>query len=251
MVLQTLMAFVDIFLVFSQLQKRFVHLHGHVRLTDLGGTVPMADLTELRYAILNGDDKLAVQLTEAALDQGASPAELIKQWMIPAMDEVGRLFEEQEYFVPELLLSGRAMRAALELLRPLLAASGSQPTGRIVLGTVKGDLHDIGKNLVGSMLEGAGFDVYDVGIDVATEKFVDAVAQRNPDILALSALLTVTMPEMKKVIDALAGAGMRNKVKVLIGGAPVTNDFAKEIGADGYGENASSAVTVARSLMGK
>jgi len=211
----------------------------------------MAEFPELRNAILNGEDKLAAQLTQTALSHGAVPSELITKWMIPAMDEVGRLFEEQEYFVPELLLSGRAMKAALELLRPLLAASGAQPTGRIVLGTVKGDLHDIGKNLVGSMLEGAGFDVFDIGIDVPTEKFVNSVAQHNPDILALSALLTVTMPEMKKVIDGLSQAGMRPRVKVLIGGAPVTQDFADEIGADGYGGNASSAVTVARSLLGK
>jgi 5-methyltetrahydrofolate--homocysteine methyltransferase len=171
--------------------------------------------------------------------------------MIPAMDEVGRLFEAQEFYVPELLLAGRAMKAALEPLRPLLAASGAQPTGRVVLGTVKGDLHDIGKNLVGSMLEGAGFDVFDLGIDVPAEKFVEAVKTRTPNIVALSALLTVTMPEMKKTIEALSKAGMREQVKVLIGGAPVTRDYAESIGADGYGDNASSAVTVARSLLGK
>jgi 5-methyltetrahydrofolate--homocysteine methyltransferase len=211
----------------------------------------MDDFSELRYAILNGDDKLSAQLAQNAVAQGANASELISRWMIPAMDEVGRLFEQQEYFVPELLLSGRAMKAALEILRPLLAASGTQPTGRVVLGTVKGDLHDIGKNLVGSMLEGAGFEVHDLGIDVAPERFVEAVAQYRPDIVAFSALLTVTMPEMKKGIEALVQAGVRDRVRVLIGGAPVTRDFAEEIGADAYGDNASSAVTVARSLMAK
>jgi 5-methyltetrahydrofolate--homocysteine methyltransferase len=211
----------------------------------------MADFPELYAAILDGDEKSAVRLIGEALNQGASPAELISRWMIPAMDEVGRLFEAQEFYVPELLLAGRAMKAALEPLRPLLAASGAQPTGRVVLGTVKGDLHDIGKNLVGSMLEGAGFEVFDLGIDVPAAKFVDVVKTRNPDILALSALLTVTMPEMKKAIEALSQAGIRGQVKVLVGGAPVTRQYAEEVGADGYGDNASSAVTVARSLLGK
>jgi len=211
----------------------------------------MAEFPKLYDAILNGDESTAVQLTDEALKQGADPSELITRWMIPAMDEVGRLFEAQEYYVPELLLAGRAMKAALELIRPLLTAQGVHPTGRIVLGTVKGDLHDIGKNLVGSMLEGAGFEVHDLGIDVSEVKFVEAVKNRDPDILALSALLTVTMPEMKKVIGALNEAGIRNQVKVLVGGAPVTWEFAEQIGADGYGDNASSAVTVARSLLKK
>ena len=211
----------------------------------------MAEFPKLYDAILNGDESTAVQLTDEALKQGADPSELITRWMIPAMDEVGRLFEAQEYYVPELLLAGRAMKAALELIRPLLTAQGVHPTGRIVLGTVKGDLHDIGKNLVGSMLEGAGFEVHDLGIDVSEVKFVEAVKNRDPDILALSALLTVTMPEMKKVIGALNEAGIRNQVKVLVGGAPVTREFAEQIGADGYGDNASSAVTVARSLLKK
>jgi corrinoid protein of di/trimethylamine methyltransferase len=210
----------------------------------------MAEFSKLYDAILNGDEKLALQLTREALNQGVDPSELISKWMIPAMDEVGRLFEAQEYYVPELLLAGRAMKTALEPLRPLLVASGAQPTGRIVLGTVKGDLHDIGKNLVGSMLEGAGFEVIDLGIDVQAEKFVEAVQKNNAHILGLSALLTVTMPEMKKVIEALGRAGVRKQVKVLIGGAPVTREYAKEIGADGYGENASSAVTTARLLLG-
>src|SRR5512146_1506861 len=147
----------------------------------------MSDYSKLHDAILNGDDKLALQMTKDALAEGADPSELITRWMIPAMDEAGRLFEAQEYFVPELLLAGRAMRAALDSLRPLLAATGMQPTGRIVLGTVQGDLHDIGKNLVGSMMEGAGFEVFDLGTDVSCEKFMAAVRIHNPDILALSA----------------------------------------------------------------
>ena len=209
----------------------------------------MPDFPELYDAILNGDEKLALRLINEALHEGADPAALITKGMIPAMDEVGRLFEAQEYYIPEMLLAGRAMKAALEPLRPLLAASGAQPTGRVVLGTVQGDLHDIGKNLVGSMLEGAGFEVFDIGIDVSPEKFIEAVRANNPHILALSALLTVTMPEMKKVICALGQAGIRDQVKVLVGGAPVTQKFADEIDADGYGENAGSAVSVARALM--
>ncbi|MBN1566649.1 MAG: corrinoid protein [Acidobacteria bacterium] len=209
----------------------------------------MADLSKLYDAILNGDEKLALQLTNEALKESADPAELINQGMIPAMDEVGRLFEAQEFYIPEMLMAGRAMKAALEPIRPLLAARGAKPAGRIVLGTVKGDLHDIGKNLVGSMLEGAGFEVIDIGIDVSPEKFVEAAGSDKPDILALSALLTVTMPEMKKVIEALNQAGIRDQVKVLVGGAPVTQAFADQIGADGYGANASSAVTAARSLL--
>jgi len=209
----------------------------------------MPDFSKLHDAILNGDEKLALQLTNEALKEAVDPAELITQGMIPAMDEVGRLFEAQEFFIPEMLMAGRAMKVALEPIRPLLASGGAQPTGRIVLGTVKGDLHDIGKNLVGSMLEGAGFEVFDIGIDVSPEKFVDAVREKKPHILALSALLTVTMPEMNKVIEALDQAGIRGQVKVIVGGAPLTKSYADAIGADGYGENAGAAVSLARALM--
>jgi 5-methyltetrahydrofolate--homocysteine methyltransferase len=211
----------------------------------------MLDLAKLYDAILNGDETTALQLTNEAVKSGIDPSELITQWMIPAMDEVGRLFEAQDFYVPELLMAGRAMKTSLDPLRPLLAARGVQPTGRIVLGTVKGDLHDIGKNLVASMLEGSGFEVIDIGIDVPPERFVQATNEHAPDIVALSTLLTVTMPEMKKVIDALSQSGIRDGVKILVGGAPVTREFAVEIGADGYGENASSAVTVARALLGR
>ena len=208
----------------------------------------MADLKKLHQAILDGDAKLSAAETTQALAAGIDPIAIIEGTMIPAMDEVGRLFECQDYFVPELLLSGRAMKAAMQLLRPLLAKSGAQPAGRVVIGTVKGDLHDIGKNLVGSMLEGGGFAVTDLGTDVSPDSFIDAIREKTADIVCLSALLTVTMPAMKTTIEALERAGVRNKVKVLIGGAPVTQQYAQEIGADGYGENANAAVALAREL---
>ena len=211
----------------------------------------MADLMQLHDAIVNGNSKKAVAITQQAIAEKMEPGELIANTMIPAMAEVGRLFECEEYFVPELLLSGRAMKAALDLLRPLLSASGAKSAGRVVIGTVKGDLHDIGKNLVVSMLEGGGFEVIDVGADVPPEKFIAALKGSNARILALSALLTVTMPSMKTTIEALKAAGIREKVKVMIGGAPVTQEFADEIGADGYSENANSAVALARRLIGE
>ena len=208
----------------------------------------MPDLQKLHEAILNGDAKTAVAVTKEALDGGASPLELVTKYMVPAMDEVGRRFECEEYFVLELLIAARAMKGSLELIRPLLAAQGAQPAGRVAIGTVKGDLHDIGKNLVASMLEGGGFEVIDLGADVAPEKFVDAV-QKGANVVCLSALLTVTMPSMKTTIEALRVAGVRDRVKVLVGGAPVTPQYAKEIGADGYGENANSAVALTRKLL--
>jgi corrinoid protein of di/trimethylamine methyltransferase len=210
----------------------------------------MGEFGGLYDAILEGDQKTAAALTRQALEQGADPLELIHRYMIPAMDEAGKRFECEEFFVPELLLAARAMKGALELLRPRLAASGAQPAGRVVIGTVKGDLHDIGKNLVASMLEGGGFEVTDLGVDVAPEKFVEAAERTGAQIVCLSALLTVTMPSMKKTIDALRDAGMRDRVKVLIGGAPVTEQYAREIGADGYGGNANVAVSLARQIVG-
>jgi 5-methyltetrahydrofolate--homocysteine methyltransferase len=200
-------------------------------------------------AILNGESQKARAATKDALDAGATPMQLLSEAMIPAMDEVGRLFEAEEYFVPELLLAGRAMKSAMELLRPLLAASGQAPTTRVAIGTVKGDLHDIGKNIVASMLEGGGFEVIDLGADVPPEKFVAAVKERQPQIICMSALLTVTMPAMRTTIEALTAAGLRKDVKVLIGGAPVTSQYANEIGADGYSDNASTAVTLVRSFV--
>ncbi len=209
----------------------------------------MPELQKLYDAVLNGDQKTAVAATQEALAAGVSPMELITNYMVPAMDKVGSLFECEEYFVPELLLSARAMKGSLELLRPLLAAAGAEPAGRVVIGTVKGDLHDIGKNLVASMLEGGGFEVVDLGADVAPEKFIEAVKARNANIVCLSALLTVTMPAMRTTIDALRTAGVRGQVRIMVGGAPVTEQFAAEIGADGYSDNASAAVGLARRLV--
>jgi corrinoid protein of di/trimethylamine methyltransferase len=210
----------------------------------------MADLKKLYNAVLNGDLKTAVAATKDALAEGVDPLELVSAHMVPAMSEVGRRYECEEYFVPELLLAARAMKGSLELIRPLLSARGVEPAGRVVIGTVKGDLHDIGKNLVASLLEGGGFEVVDLGADVAPEKFAQAVKDRNANIVCLSALLTVTMPAMKTTMEALKSAGVRDRIKVLIGGAPVTQQYADEIGADGYGENASVAVNLARRLAG-
>jgi 5-methyltetrahydrofolate--homocysteine methyltransferase len=206
------------------------------------------DWPELYEAIVDGNDKSARALTQKAIDDGADPGTLISGTMAPAMAEVGRLFEEEEYFVPELLLAGRAMKAGLELLRPLLAATGAKPRGRVVIGTVKGDIHDIGKNLVASMMEGAGFEVIDLGVDVEPEVFITAIREQRPDIVGMSALLTVTMPSIKSTIEAIAAAGVRDQVKIMIGGAPVTEDYAREVGADAFGENASVAATIAQQL---
>ena len=177
----------------------------------------MTDLSKLYDAILNGEETLAVDITKEALNESVNPSELINKWMIPAMDEVGRRFEAQDFFFPEMLLAGRAMKAALDVVRPMLSASGVPPAGRIAIGTVKGDLHDIGKNMVASMLEGAGFEVFDLGIDAPAEKFIEAVKNINPNILAISALLTTTLPEMKKIIEALTQSGLRSQAKVIVG----------------------------------
>ena len=210
----------------------------------------MADLQKLYDAVLNGDAKTAVAVTKEALDENMDPLLLISGTMVPAMDEVGKRYEAEEYFVPELLLSARAMKGSLQLLRPLLIERGAKPAGTVAIGTVKGDLHDIGKNLVASLLEGGGFEVIDLGADVPPEKFIEAIREKGAQIVCLSALLTVTMPSMKTTIEALKQAGVRDQVKVLVGGAPVTRQYAEEIGADGYGENASNAVALARRLCG-
>ena len=209
----------------------------------------MSEFGGLYDAILNGDQKTSVALTRQALEEGVEPLDLIHRYMIPAMDEAGKRFECEDFFVPELLLAARAMKGALELLRPRLAASGAQPAGRVVIGTVKGDLHDIGKNLVSSMLEGGGFEATDLGADVSPERFIEAVRKTGAQIVCLSALLTVTMPSMKTTIEAFRQAGIRDQVKVLIGGAPVTEQYAREIGADGYGGNANAAVALARQIV--
>jgi corrinoid protein of di/trimethylamine methyltransferase len=209
----------------------------------------MADLSKLTEAILNGDARGAVAITQEALAAKVDPQELVTNYMIPAMDEVGRRFESGDCFVPELLISARAMKASLALIRPLLAAQGAKPVGRVIIGTVKGDLHDIGKNLVSSMLEGAGFEVVDLGVDVSPEKIIGEIKAKKVDLVALSALLTTTMPSMKVVIEELKKAGIRDQVKVIIGGAPVTQRYATEIGADGYSDNANGAVGLARKLV--
>lgn len=210
----------------------------------------MPDLTQLHDAILKGDAKTAAAVTREALAESTDPVEIVTKYMIPAMGEVGRRFECQEYFVPELLLSARAMKGAMELIRPLLIEKGSRPVGCVVIGTVRGDLHDIGKNLVASMLEGGGFEVVDLGVDVAAQKFVAEAQAKDANIVALSALLTTTMPGMKTVIEELKNVGLRDKVKVMIGGAPVTQQYADRIGADGYSDNANGAVVLARKLLG-
>ncbi len=206
----------------------------------------MSKFQSLFDAVVKGDARSARSLTEEALAAGVAPLSLVNEAMAPAMDEVGRRFECSEAFVPELLLSARAMKSALELIRPLLIQSGTQPLAKVVVGTVRGDLHDIGKNLVAALLEGGGFEVIDLGTNVPPEKFVETVKTRGAQVVALSALLTTTMPGMRTTIEAFRAAGLRDQVKILVGGAPVTQKFADEIGADGYGENAPAAVHLAR-----
>ena len=207
-------------------------------------------LQPLYEAIVAGKLEPAVEITRQAIAEGVAPQMIINNYMIKAMGEVGQRFQDGKAFVPQLLMAGRAMKGALELLKPLLAGSASTTIGKIVIGTVKGDLHDIGKNLVASMLEGCGFEVINIGIDVTCDKFVEAVKENHADILCMSALLTTTMTYMKEVIQALEEAGIRNQVKVMIGGAPVSQGFADEIGADGYSDNANTAVAVAKELIG-
>lgn len=205
----------------------------------------------LFQAILEGKSEDAATATREAIAQAIAPQDLINGQMIRAMSEVGRRFQDGKAFVPQLLMAGRAMKAALGILKPMMAGTANTTLGKVVIGTVKGDLHDIGKNLVASMLEGCGFEVVNIGIDVSADTFIQAVKENQPDILCMSALLTTTMGYMKEVIDALEAAGIRNQVKVMVGGAPVTQGFADEIGADGYSDNANSAVTVAKQLLGK
>jgi len=210
----------------------------------------MFEPAELYDAILTGNAKKAEAVTRAALEANCDPGELVQKYMIPAMSEVGRRFECNEYFVPELLIAARAMKTALELITPHLAKVGAKALGRVVIGTVRGDLHDIGKNLVASMLEGGGFQVIDLGVDVPPERFVEVAQQSEGTIVALSALLTTTMPVMKEVVAALEKAGIRQQTKVMIGGAPVTQSYADEIGADGYAPDAASAADLAKKLAG-
>jgi corrinoid protein of di/trimethylamine methyltransferase len=208
----------------------------------------MPDLTKLHEAIVTGDASDARALTGEALATGVDPLRLVNECLVPAMDEVGRRFECSDYFVPELLISARAMKSALEIIRPLLTARGDKPLARIAIGTVRGDLHDIGKNLVASLLEGGGFEVIDLGVNVPPEKFIASIREQEATVIAMSALLTTTMPAMRATIEALKQAGLRDRVKVLIGGAPITQKYAEEIGADGYSENAVGAVALAKKV---
>lgn len=205
-------------------------------------------ITEIYNGILEGQHKAVEAKVQSALTAGVDPKTLLDEGMITAMAEVGRLFEIGEYYVPEMLISARAMQHGLVVLKPYLKEANVQPAGKVAIGTVKGDLHDIGKNLVSMMLEGAGFEIMDLGTDVAPEKYVAAV-QAGANLVALSALLTTTMPNMKAVIEGLRAAGLRDKVKVMIGGAPVTDSYAAQIGADGYASDASRAVNLAKSLV--
>jgi len=208
----------------------------------------MSVVNEIYQAVIEGQAKAAVAKVNEALGAGVAPDIILNEGLIAAMRKVGQLFEDGEYFVPEMLISARAMTASLQILKPRLIAQGVQPIGKVAIGTVKGDLHDIGKNLVAMMLEGSGFEIMDLGVDVTPEKFVEAVAQRAK-VIAMSALLTTTMTNMKSTVDALKEAGLRDQTKIVIGGAPVTQAYAEQIGADGYATDASSAVRKVHELI--
>jgi 5-methyltetrahydrofolate--homocysteine methyltransferase len=207
------------------------------------------ELKDLADAIIAGNRDRARELTEQAISESVSPQQIINQGLIAGMSVVGHKFKNNEYYVPEVLIAARAMHASLDLLRPMIAQGAIEPVGKVAIGTVKGDLHDIGKNLVAMMLEGAGYEVNDLGVDVKPEQFVKAVKDKGVQIVALSALLTTTMPAMADIISALRDAGVRGKVKVMIGGAPVTQTYAEEIKADGYAPDAASAVDMAKELL--
>src|SRR5574341_1426073 len=208
------------------------------------------DLSALKEAVINGDLKGCTILTEVAIQAGHPPEKIMYEALVPGMDVVGEKFRCNEVYVPEVLVAARAMKKSLAMLKPLLTQTGAKPVGVAVAGTVKGDLHDIGKNLVCMMWEGAGFEVVDLGVDVSPDKFVQGVKDSGAQIVGISTLLTTTMLNMRGVIQALEQAQLREKVKVLVGGAPVTHTFAKEIGADGYGESAAVAVEKAKALLG-
>lgn len=209
----------------------------------------MSILDDLRKSVINGDLNATQEQVQAALVENLPAEKILTDGLIAAMNEVGRLFEDGEFFIPEMLVSARAMKGGLAILRPKLAAADIQPIGRVVIGTAQGDLHDIGKNLVGMMLEGAGFEVIDLGVDVSPERYVAAVKEHHPDLVGISALLTTTMPRMRDVLLALQAAGLREKVKVMIGGAPLTAQYASDIGADLYAPDAASAAQRASQVM--
>jgi len=207
----------------------------------------MADLKALADAVIKGDQKKAVEITKAAIAEGAAPKDILDKGLIAGMDVVGARFKKNEIYIPEVLIAARAMKMAMEILEPELVKAGVEPVGKLLIGTVQGDLHDIGKNLVAMMLKGAGFEVIDLGVDVGPEKFVEQVKTSKAQLIGMSALLTTTMPGMERTIKALKKAGV--PVKVMIGGAPVTQDYANKIGADGFAPDAASAVDMAKSLV--
>jgi len=207
----------------------------------------MADLKALAEAIIKGDQNAAVDITRAALDEGTSAESVLNDGLIAGMDVVGARFKKNEIYIPEVLIAARAMKMAMEILEPELVKAGVKPVGRFLIGTVQGDLHDIGKNLVAMMLKGAGFEVVDLGVDVGPEKFVEQAKATGVQVIGMSALLTTTMPSMEKTLKALKDAGV--SAKVVIGGAPVTQGYADKIGADGYSPDAASAVDIAKSLV--
>ncbi|CAK7086717.1 B12 binding domain protein [Bacteroides intestinalis DSM 17393] len=209
----------------------------------------MNNLNELYDAILVGKLEDAVKVTKIAVEEGMTPHEIINQYMIKAMEEIGSRFEAGKVFVPNLLMSARAMRGALDVLKPLMQGQGDSYIGKIVIGTVKGDLHDIGKNLVASMFEGCGFEVINLGVDVSSDKFISAALENKADIICMSALLTTTMNYMKEVVAAVEASELKGKVKIMVGGAPVNDAFAKAIGADAYTSNANAAVVMAKKLI--
>ena len=211
----------------------------------------MVDLSPLSRAIEEGNREKAAQLTTEALSAGANPQDIITHGLQSGMGVVGEKFSSGEYFLPDMLMAARAMKTALEVLKPLLEKTGIPTIGKVVIGTVEGDMHDIGKNVVATFLSGSGFEVFDLGNNVPEKKFVDEVKEKKPDILGLSALLTTTMPCMGRVIKALDAAGLRSRTKVIVGGAPVTQDYANYIGADAYAHDGGRAVPVCKQLLGK
>jgi 5-methyltetrahydrofolate--homocysteine methyltransferase len=208
-----------------------------------------AKITKIYQAVINGDQDEVKKFVQEMVDEKTNPEVILKDGLIAAMAEVGDRFENGDFFVPEMLIAARAMQAGLAILKPLLVEQGVKAIGKIVIGTVKGDLHDIGKNLVAMMLEGAGFEIVDLGTDVSPDKFVQAVRQHEPVMVGMSALLTTTMVNMQATVSALKEAGLRDKVKIIVGGAPVTSGYTEQIGADGYGADASRAVSLAKSLL--
>ncbi len=210
----------------------------------------MEVLAKLKELVIQGKDTEATELVKNLLEQNLAVEQILNEALIPAMDEVGELFQKGEYFIPEMLVSARAMQKCMEVIRPKLQEKGVKAQGKVVLGTVRGDLHDIGKNLVKMMLEGVGFEVIDLGVDAGPEKFVQAVKEHKPQIVGMSALLTTTMMAMKDIIEALKAEGLRQQVKVMVGGAPIRQEFADEIGADFYGKDATSAKDYARKVVG-